>query len=153
MGSSNKTTNLGLNKWLERDSPKRSDFVSDNVIIDNLLGNHIKDSSLHLTAQEKQRASQPFDVNTIYGTGEATTQIKFGYTPKLAIVCKKNNAPCVMGSSYTKVNFGIASPIGGSGGISISDYTVTLTQSPNATNGVLYDLNNSQYEYLLITFK
>ena len=54
MSSTNKTANLGLNSWIESDRPKRTDFVSDNTIIDNVLGNHVKDNGVHLTAEEKQ---------------------------------------------------------------------------------------------------
>ena len=153
MASSNKTENLGLNNWLESDCPKRADFVSDNLIIDNLVGNHIKDTSLHLTAEEKGRATQPFDVNTYYGTGEATTTIKFSYTPKLAIVCMKNSTYQTTESNYVKMNSGIASSIGTTGGVKITDNTVTATQSTSASNGVFYNLNNSSAEYMLITFK
>ena len=41
MASSQFTTNLGLCNWLESDRPKRADFVSDNGIIDSVLGGHL----------------------------------------------------------------------------------------------------------------
>ncbi len=153
MASTNKTTNLGLNNWIETDSPKRSDFVSDNIIIDNLVGNHIKDMSLHLTADEKDRATRAFDVNTIYGTGESSTTIKFSYTPRVAIICMKNAPFTQQESDYVTVNSAVASEVGTTGGINISQYTVTVNQSKTATNGVFHNLNCSGREYILITFK
>ena len=66
MASTNKTQNLGLNNWLETDKPKRIDFVSDNAIVDNILGTHIKDNDIHLTSSEKDRVSEPFEVRDLY---------------------------------------------------------------------------------------
>lgn len=153
MASSKKTANLGLNNWTETDCPKRSDFVSDNQIIDNLVGNHIKDSSLHLTSSEKDRVSVPFDINTYYGTGEASTELQFNYSPKFVIVCKKNSPLQTSKSSNIVINAAIASTVGVSGGIKISNKTVTVKQSATAENGIMYNLNDSNSEYMIITFK
>lgn len=153
MASTYKTANLGLNNWTETDCPKRSDFVADNLTIDSLVGNHIKDSSQHLTAEEKDRVSAPFDVITYYGTGEATTTIKLNYVPKLAIVCKKNSPFQKAATSYTVINSAIASSVGTTGGLVISNNTVVATQSSSATNSMFYNLNESTSEYMLITFK
>lgn len=153
MGSSTKTTNLRLNNWTETDCPKRSDFVSDNLIIDNLVGSHIKDGSLHLSADEKDRVSEPFETCTIYGTGESTGEAKFNFTPKLVIMCMKNAPFNKHGSSYTTVNAGVATAVGTTGGVRISEYTVSFDQSTSAQNGVFYNLNNEDEEYILIAFK
>jgi len=153
MASSKKTANLGLNNWTDSDSPKRSDFVTDNQIIDNFLGNHINDTSLHLTASEKDRVSSPFDIITYYGTGEASLTIDYIYTPVLAIVCKKNSPLQTLKNSNYSVNSGFAFVGGTTGGLRISSKKITVEQSSEATNGVLYNLNESGSEYMLITFK
>ena len=153
MASKNKTPNLGLNYWEELDCPKRSDFVSDNLIIDSLVGNHIKDGSLHLTADEKDRVQTPYDINTIYGTGETETFVKFNYTPKFALVFMKNAPFTKTTGSYETVNSGVATSIGTTGGVFLNQYGVTLKQSSEAENGSYYNLNNKDKEYILITFK
>ena len=153
MASTNKTINLGLNNWLETDSPKRADFVSDNIIIDNLVGNHIKDGSLHLTADEKDRVGQPFDINTYYGTGDTFTTIKLNYIPRLAIICEKNSPYQTAGNGNIIVHSAIISDIGSTGGAEISENYVLAYQSTEATNGVVYNLNKSGSEYMLITFR
>lgn len=153
MSSTNKTPNLGLNSWLESDRPKRTDFVSDNTIIDNVLGNHVKDNQVHLTAEEKQRATSPFEIFTIYGNGNASLQITPGFIPSMVIYCKKNAPCCVSESGYTKVNSGIATSKGTSGGISISNNTIVVQQNSAANNGILYNLNENQAQYLLIAFR
>ena len=153
MASTNKTTNLGLNNWTESDCPKRADFVSDNIIIDAMLGNHIKDSSLHLTADEKDRVSAPYSINTYYGTGEESTRLKYNYIPSIVLVCKKNSAFQTVSGSNVKMNAGIASLIGTTGGLLIEDNYVVVSQSEEAINGVFYNLNESAGEYLVIAFK
>lgn len=153
MASTNKTSNLGLNSWLETDRPKRIDFVSDNNIIDNVLGGHINDGDLHLTSDEKNRVSQPFKVMTLYGTGTATVQIKPGFTPNMAIVFKKEAPSSQYTGSYTKINAGIATSIGTSGGVSISGDSVEVQQSTSASNGIFYNLNESYAQYIVVAFR
>ena len=63
MPSTNTTPNLGLNSWLSSDKPKRTDFVSDNTIIDTVLGTHISDSNLHLTSLQKDYVAEPYKIH------------------------------------------------------------------------------------------
>jgi hypothetical protein len=153
MSSTNKTTNLGLNNWIETDRPKRTDFVLDNNIIDTALGNHIKDNQLHLTAEEKQRVTAPFSVFTVYGTGESTVELTPGFNPSMAIVCKKGAPFCVTENGVTKVNAGIVTSGGTSGGLSISNNSVMLEQSSSAVDGVYYNLNEHKALYLAVVFR
>ena len=53
MASTNKTTRLQLNSWVASDKPKMEDFNSDNAIIDQSLGTHIANTSIHVTAADK----------------------------------------------------------------------------------------------------
>ena len=48
MASSSFTKNLGLCSWSETDRPKRIDFVTDNLLIDEKLGEHLADSDIHI---------------------------------------------------------------------------------------------------------
>ncbi|MGN0488711.1 MAG: hypothetical protein ACI4HO_05580 [Ruminococcus sp.] len=153
MSSTNKTANLGLNSWIESDRPKRTDFVSDNTIIDNVLGNHVKDNGVHLTAEEKQRVTSPFEIYTIYGNGNTTLEITPGFVPQMVIYCKKNAPYCVSESGYTKVNAGIATSKGTSGGISISNNSIIVQHNTTAANGILYNFNENQAQYLLVAFR
>ncbi|MCH5303406.1 MAG: hypothetical protein J1E41_00960 [Ruminococcus sp.] len=153
MASTNKTQNLGLNNWLETDKPKRIDFVSDNTIIDNILGTHIKDSDLHLTSEEKDRVSQPFEISVGYGTGNPTKEMRTSFIPKMAIVFKTNSSPVKYANDYPFVNFCIATQKGTSGGAELVNDTLTLKQSNVSENGVYYNLNELYATYVIIYFK
>ena len=89
MSSTNKTSNLGLNSWIESDKPKRTDFVYDNTVIDRVLGNHVNDGNIHLTEDEKTKVQSPFVIHTIYGTGTATLNVKLGFVPSMVMIFKK----------------------------------------------------------------
>ena len=152
MASTNRTQYLGLSNWLESDRPKRSDFVNDNVIIDTALGLHLADSGLHLTPSEKQKATEPFRVSVVMGTG-STTSLRLDFAPSMVIVFKRDSLPTVTGNSYTTVNAGIATLSGGSGGIQLDDTLITLTQSSSASNGKFYNFSEAYAEYIVISFR
>lgn len=153
MASTNKTSNLGLNVWVESDKPKRVDFVADNSIIDNVLGGHINNTDVHLTNDEKSFVTEPFKVITAYGTGEASLQINAGFSPSMVAVFKKDAPPAVYTQSVNKINSAVATPGGGSGGISVAGTTITLTQSSGAVDGVFYNLNEAYAAYIVIAFR
>lgn len=153
MASTNKTP-LGLNQWVETDRPKRSDFVNDNAILDTVIRAHINDENLHLTSnEEKLRATEPFKIATVFGTGTSSTLFRLSFEPKLVIVFKKNSAPVEYTSGYMKVNCAIATSEGTSGGITISGDSVSLEQSAAATNGKFINLNESLAQYILVAFR
>lgn len=153
MASSNKTTNLGLSQWLSTDSPKRSDFVSDNNIIDNILGNHINDANLHLSADEKTRVSEPYIIYTAYGSGEESTYLNVGFTPTLVFIFKKNAPFTEYSDSQTVVNSCVATSVGTTGGAIIEDNKVYLYQQEDTKAKILYNLNEKTAEYIVIVFR
>ena len=152
MNSSNKTTNLNLNKWTETDRPVRADFVADNNLIDNILGGHAINTSIHLTADEKARVSSPFQLKIVQGTDESSRSITFGFSPYLVICFAVSSAPTEVSSGTVIMNWGIAAKnYGASGGCSLSESTFTVSQGTQ--NGVRYNLNNSEYQYIIVAFK
>lgn len=153
MASTNKTQNLGLSQWLATDKPKRSDFVSDNAIIDSILGNHIKDIGMHLTLEEKDRATTPFIVHTIYGTGNRISTINVGFHPKLALVMKKNSPFIENGEGYYIINAAVVTDKGTTGGVNMENDKITFHQSSTPENNMMYNFSKEGAEYLLIIFK
>ena len=153
MSSTNKTSNLGLNSWIESDKPKRTDFVYDNTVIDRVLGNHVKDSTIHLTEDEKIKVQSPFVVHTIYGTGSEFTRINLGFVPSVVMAFKKNAPYCQDQGSYTKVNSGVATAVGTTGGIEISQDKVIMYETDTVENSSIYSLNEEYAEYILIAFR
>lgn len=69
MPTNQKTPHLGLNNWLETDKPMRTDFTSDNLLIDEALGGHMKDTTLHLTEEDRTVLSAPAHIMQYLGMG------------------------------------------------------------------------------------
>lgn len=154
MASSSFTANLGLCSWAATDCPKRADFVSDNTIIDSVLGTHIGDTDKHLTAQEKSRALEPFVIMAYAGTDESTRTVATAFRPTFAIVFKKNEPPFTVDNGATVVNSGCAAfGHGGTSGVSIATNGVVVRQEATAADGKRLSLNESGCQYTMIVFK
>ncbi len=152
MASTFKTTNLGLSNWLETDKPTRSDFVSDNVIIDNSLGAHLNDTTLHLTQEEKNQLSEPYIFDILQGTGEESRTIELLFTPRLVMYYAVDKPLIENSDTGSTVNGGVSAyTYGSSGGISIADKKIILTHG--TVDGVEYNLNNSECQYILVGFR
>lgn len=152
MASTNTTPNLGLNRWIDSDKPKRSDFVADNDVIDNVLGTHIAASSLHLAPSEKTRVGEPFALIIAYGTGEASTELNLGFSPKLVLVFKRGAAPYEISEGNIKINSAILTSRGVTSGATLAGSMLTLTQS-SASNGVIINLNENNALYVVVAFR
>ena len=158
MPSSNKTTYYNLNKWLSTDKPIMSDFNSDNEILDSVINSHISNTSLHLTSDEKSRATKPYAISLIAGDGQATKEITFSFEPKLVIYCLSSAPFSTYDSNnkYNVVNAGVAlgNYLGGSEGISLYEAKLTVTQTSTVSTGKNFiNLNNANGQYLCIAFK
>lgn len=154
MASSSYTANLGLCNWTENDRPKRADFISDNGIIDSVLGGHVLDQSVHMSAAEKSKALTPFESFLYAGTGESSRSVAMTFQPSFAIVFKRNEAPVAYTGGVTVVNSGVAYyGHGGTAGVSIGTNSVVVQQEATAVNGRRVSLNEEDCQYTLIVFK
>ncbi len=153
MASTNRTPNLGLNSWLETDRPKRVDFVSDNSIIDSVLGSHITDTVSHLTQSEKNKVDEPFKVTIAYGTGESSTGIHLDFEPSLVIAFKKDGPLFEYANAKNKINSAIATKRGSSNGIALSSDLVTLYQGAVPDTSYINNMNELYAQYIVIAFK
>lgn len=154
MSTSNYTPNLHLSAWADSDKPKRADFVSDNNIIDTQLGDHIANTGIHVTAQEKAMISEPF-VSALYaGSGESSRTISLGFQPSMVFVFRRGVPFVTYGSSVNNV-YAACSVYGhgASVGIGITSNGVQVTQSAQASDGVKVCLNESGCQYTIIAFK
>lgn len=153
MSSYNKTERLGLNNWAASDRPMRNDFNSDNLIIDEVLGEHIADSDMHLTSSEKSRVSRPLVVNAYTGNGNAEREITLSTAPSGVFVYRVDKPFSVYDStqSCTKVYSSVAFTGGlSASGISLTGSKLTVRQSSGAENGILNCLNESGVQYKII---
>ncbi len=154
MATSSYTPNLGLCSWLSSDRPKREDFVSDNSIIDNVVGQHIGNTAIHMSAAEKQKALEPYLVMIYAGDGTDNRAVVAGFQPSLAIVIKKNAALTENDSGATVVNSGMAAyGRGGSAGIAINSEGFVVRQQSTAGDGMRFSLNETGSQYIAVVFR
>lgn len=159
MSSTNKTTNLELNNWIGTDKPTRSDFVSDNTILDTIINAHTTDTDVHLSTDQKNKLDAPYVADVSLGDGQASKSITLTFAPKLVIYYLRNKpfSEYDATNGYTLCNAGIAANLEnaslGSGGITLYGNTFTLTQSTTASNGVFMNLNKNNGQYAYVAFK
>lgn len=154
MASSSYTTNLGLSNWSASDRPKRADFVSDNNIIDSVLGGHMADTTAHMTAAQKEAALQPYATMIYAGSGTDNRAVTTDFAPKFVMVFKKNAAPTENESGNTLVNSGAAAyGHGGSAGVSVSSTGFVVRQQSTASDGMRFSLNESGCQYFAVVFR
>lgn len=154
MASSNYTTNLGLCNWAATDRPKRADFVSDNGIIDSVLGGHVNNAAIHMSAAEKAQALAPFDVSIYSGNGESSRTIAADFRPSFAVVYKKDSPPVAYENGAVIVNSAYSVyGSGSSAGLSIVSSGVTVQQQATASDGVRLSLNEQGCQYVAVLFK
>lgn len=146
MPSTNKTTHLNLNQWTASDRPMRNDFNNDNSIVDSVLGGHIGDGSIHVTAQEKQYLTDPMAVQIYTGDGTAQRTLTASAEFRFMLVFAKNKPFALNGKAYSAAGY---LGMGCSAGLTVSasGSGFTVSQSDEAS------LNESGVEYRAVLFK
>ena len=155
MASSSYTSNLGLCAWESSDRPKRIDFVNDNAIIDEKLGDHIVNSAIHVTAEEKIQFLNPYTVFSYVGDGATTRTFTLDGSYTFAIVFQKNCPPVEIDDSGNAVShFSIVGRVfGSSSSVSLTSSTIVVTQDSTATDGIKNNFNEEQGQYVAVLFK
>ena len=75
MPSSFKTDKLQLNFWANIDRPVRSDFNRDNAIIDSAVGDHIENTLVHLTDDDRSKLRDTYQIRVLQGTDEDVREL------------------------------------------------------------------------------
>lgn len=155
MSSSSFTPNLGLCSWSETDRPKRIDFVSDNLLIDEKLGTHLADSDIHITADEKQRMLAPYTVLEYQGDGQSERALGVSGTYSFAIVYQKFYPAVTRDNDGNYVShLAFAGRLFGSGGeINLTNDKLIVTQNSTATDSIKNNFNENLGQYVAILFK
>ncbi len=155
MASASYTKNLGLCAWEGSDSPKRIDFVNDNAIIDEKLGEHLKDSNIHVTSEEKVLFANPYTVFSYVGDGEKTRTFSLDQNYTFAIVFQKYYPPVEIDSSNNTVaHFTIVGRVfGSSSNITLASKSLVVTQDNAPVDGVINNFNENEGQYVAVLFK
>lgn len=156
MASTNKTTNLGLNSWLDTDKPRRADFVEDNQIIDEKLGEHLADTEAHLSVQDREKFNQRVYTMYYVGTGEDSQTFTLPFEPVFVMVFKRDDAYSRYDADtgYTKLNatvFPFQNSNEETGVLKGNSLTVYQTTTP--FKGVCFNLNELYGQYGIIAMR
>lgn len=155
LGSTNKTEYLGLSGWVHTDTPKMIDFANDNLIVDNILGSHINDASIHLSEEDRALLGGGITSFMMAGDGNASKTLELDKAPKMVQIFMKNTPPAVWDSekSCTVVNSAFVLQNGvSSGGASLTDKKLVVTKSSSASNGIMYNLNEQYGQYVIVCY-
>ena len=154
MASKNKSEKLALNLWAETDRPQRADFNSDNMIIDEVLGGHIEQENMHLSAAEKLRIGAPLVSTSYLGDGSASREITLAadaiavvvYCDTMPAALYDSQAGCVRNYSGFCV-YGS----GNNSGLNLRGTTLVVSQTA-AQNGFMccFNENGKQYRVTVI---
>lgn len=151
MPSTNKTQYLSLNQWVETDRPMRNDFNSDNLTLDSVLGGHVNNGDIHVTAEEKKYLTDFQQVYLYAGTGEASKTFTLTDSFRFIAVFAKDMPLSTSGKAYSALGY---VGLGASAGLSISatgtDFTVSQGED---ANGNSICLNESGVQYRVVMFK
>ena len=99
MASKNKTPHYALNQWEGTDCPKRTDFNSDNAILDAALFAHASESALHLAAGERDSWNEKSTVisGRYVGNGASLREISLS-APAAAVHVTEAGVPPLAGT-------------------------------------------------------
>ncbi len=155
MPTNQKTPHLGLNNWLETDKPMRTDFTSDNLLIDEALGGHMKDTTLHLTEEDRTVLSAPAHIMQYFGDGSASTQKTLPFAAGAVLVFATGKPPVEWDAQGEKLIYhaALATKENSGGGISLNGQTLTVQQTQEGEKETaFYNLNASNTVYGCIAF-
>ncbi|MBQ2970942.1 MAG: hypothetical protein IJO20_05725 [Ruminococcus sp.] len=155
MSSSSYTPNLGLCAWASTDRPKHIDFVNDNAIIDEKLGEHLSNTGIHVTAEEKARYTNPHTIVSYTGDGAVTKTFTLSDSYTFALVFQKSCPPVkIDDNNNLVVHFAIVGrTIGSSSTMTMNSTSITVVQDSTATDGVKNNFNENGGQYVMLLFK
>lgn len=117
---------------------------------DLLCGSHIRDTDIHVSAEEKARWNTPFYVAKFTGTGTDTRTITLGFKPNYVALFAEECATVLYdaGTGNCRLYSAYAVPGGGTCGLEITNTGFKILHGPTHTvyNGVPY-LNQAGLSY------
>ncbi|MCR4925780.1 MAG: hypothetical protein K5917_05785 [Clostridiales bacterium] len=154
MSSSSKTNILSLNQWALSDKPKCEDFNYDNERIENILGTHCVNSTIHVTGSDKQLWNEPFVIGNYQGSNRSEVDFDLGFKPKIVLIFA-DTVPLYQVVSGVYRHFSAIATRGHKGyGLEITNSGFKITHMQNADSfNSMARLNDVQYIYTYIAFK
>lgn len=118
-----------------------------------LCGSHIRNSEIHVTAEDKTKWNAPYATGFYLGTGSGARSVSIGFKPKLLILMASGNPPVSVDftKSTCKSYMAMATETANSIGLTLTSngFKVTNSTSGNVTS----DYNGAGISYSYIAFK
>ena len=116
-----------------------------------LCGSHIRDASIHASAEEKYLWEHPLHVTRYTGTGSATRQFTLDFAPSWVMVFAMQCPPVLYNASQqcTELYSATASKFGCTEGIDLTGSDVVVSSRQGSFPGVTPYLNKVGYTYCL----
>ena len=146
MASTNMTEHLKLNQWIGSDKPKMADFNADNRKVDQAVGSHTADQTMHLTEAERAAWNKAIPIVGGYtGDGTPMRAVEMGVAPRFGATAT---------SGTVDVYSGFFSQTGCSQGLMLNpgDTAFTALNVPQAVYGRVAKLNEKDVKYVYILF-
>lgn len=157
MAATNHSTNLGLSLWEQTDRPEWADFLQDNQKLEQLVGSHIVNDGIHVTAEEKQFLTQRSAVLTYTGDGAGSVNVTLPFLPRKLTVLAQGKPPMAPRTDggcdvffEQWISGGEASYSTGGITVAADTLTATMVESTFAEESQLYHaLNRSGVTYVV----
>lgn len=161
MASSEKSEKLGLSLWEASDRPERLDFRQDNEQLEQLLGGHLVNDSLHLTPEQKNYLQAPYALYVYGGTGDSLAGRIAPFRPKVVIAMCMDAPPVVQRSDgkfevywdyWADATLYGQEKICGMGGVSMGAGTNfrTYSKESETNSDIIFKMNEKDKYYLAI---
>lgn len=166
MAASEKSERLGLSLWEATDKPERMDFRTDNERLEELVGGHIADAALHLTAAQKNFLKLPYKIISYNGTGDKQFNQIGPFVPDAMFVMCTDMPPVIKNSDgkyeiywdyWVRDSSGTGKAYYGLGGVGLSnpnnpkDTSYFKRSQASTTNAdLIYKMNEKGKKYVAI---
>lgn len=135
-----------------------ADFNNDNSIIDTVINNHLANSTIHMSADEKEAVNQPFVTKSYTGNGNVSREITItdSFNPKWGFIFRVGYTPSIIDiENETNYNyFSVFTANGSMAGLSLSGKTLTVEQASIPVFGSeLKSFNELGSAYMIIAFR
>lgn len=148
MPSTNHTDTLGLNLWEPADKPTRSDFCADNTAIETAYVQHVNDTQLHKTKEDKAILK----MGTYTGDGKKSQNFDLANVQYGILFAQNNELVSTESDGTLVLRFTFIVPGLPQRGASISGGKLYVSTETQAENGIRFDLNGDSrtYQYIAI---
>ena len=154
MASSGKTPRLELSLWEESDKPKREDFRGDNEKLEEKVGGHMEDATLHLDEARRTFLEEPYVLYGYQGNGTSTRTLTLPFAPA-AVFIYNTGRPLgyyYSGRIHCTAGFSWQGENSSTSGVKLNGAEMTVREVQETVMAYTH-LNDSGFNYKVVLFR